>query len=84
MAAPKKILRCMLGRCKTCPYLKEGNFFSSNSTNVNYSPILKSCDSLTCQTENVVYLISCKICNILYRNVLPVTDPQSTQGNLTK
>ena len=66
MAAPKKILRCMLGRCKTCPYLKEGNFFSSNSTNVNYSPILKSCDSLTCQTENVVYLISCKICNIQY------------------
>ena len=66
MADTTKIIRCKLGRCRTCPYMKECSSFSSNVTNLKYLPILKSCESLSCQTENVIYLISCKICNFQY------------------
>ena len=61
-----KIEKCSLGRCSTCPYLKECNDFHSNATNVRHEPILKSCVSLNCTTENVIYLISCRLCNIQY------------------
>ena len=62
----KKIMKCMQGRCRTCPYLEECNYFMSKITNVKFQPILNSCRSLNCITENVVYLISCKLCDLQY------------------
>ena len=61
-----KIKKCGSRRCGTCPYLDECNFFYSNSTRNRYFPKTGSLDSLDCKTENIVYLISCKICNIQY------------------
>ena len=61
-----KISKCNLGRCKTCPFVRECNYFHSNVTNVKHKPVLKSCKSLSCVTDNVIYLISCKLCNVQY------------------
>ena len=62
----KKITKCGQGRCRTCPYLEECDFFMSKITNIKFQPVLKSCISLNCMTENVVYLISCKLCDLQY------------------
>ena len=62
----KKITKCGLMRCRTCPYLNECNVFYSKITNQRFHPILNSCNSLNCQTENVVHLISCKLCDLQY------------------
>ena len=40
--------------------------FFSNITNERFNPILKSSMSLTCVTENVIYLISCRLCKVQY------------------
>ena len=61
-----RITKCGRGRCRTCQYVEECHFFKSNITNVKFRPILKSCLSLDCMTENVIYLISCKICDLQY------------------
>ena len=63
---PKKISKCYRGRCRTCQNVEECNTFRSFNTNLEYHPILKSCDTLNCMTENVVYLIYCKICHLQY------------------
>jgi hypothetical protein len=57
-------MRCGLNRCRTCPYLVECNVFYSKITNQKFYPIFNSCTSLNCMTENVVYLISCKVCDL--------------------
>ena len=62
----KKIAKCGFVRCRTCPNLEECNFFYSKITNQKFHPVLNSCISLNCMTENVVYLISCKLCDLQY------------------
>ena len=66
MAVYNKITKCKHRRCGSCPYLEECDFFMSKITNVKFQPILKSCASLNCITENVIYLISCKQCDLQY------------------
>ena len=61
-----KIKKCGVGSCRTCPFLEESNSFYSNSTKKRYFPRTAGLDFLNCKTENLVYLISCKICNFQY------------------
>ena len=49
---------CLSSRCKTCPFISETHYFSSNFTNKRY-PIQ---EHLTCESSNIIYLISCKKC----------------------
>ena len=58
-----KIRKCGGRRCGTCPFVNDCNNFFSNSTNIRYLPNTAGLNYLDCKTENVVYLISCKICN---------------------
>ena len=67
MAAQQtKISKCNNGRCSTCLFVKNCDNFKSTNTNRIFFPILKSCLTLNCTTENVVYLITCNLCNIQY------------------
>ena len=61
-----KIKKCGVRRCGTCPFVDNSNYFFSNSTNIRYHPNTAGLAYLNCKTENVVYLISCKICNFQY------------------
>ena len=61
---------CVVGvcgsvRCKTCVHMSQGNTFMSNVTQKCYKVINHS-GSLTCGTDNLIYLISCKRCGIQY------------------
>ena len=66
MDSTTKIKKCGGPRCGTCPFLEECNFFNSNSTRNRYFPKTGNIDTLNCKTENIVYLISCKVCHIQY------------------
>lgn len=49
---------CLSSRCKTCPFIAKTHFFQSNITHKRY-PIR---EQLTCDSTNIIYLISCKKC----------------------
>ena len=59
---------CVVGvcgsvRCKTCVHMSQGNVTQKCYTVINHS------GSLTCGTDNLIYLISCKRCRIQYVGV---------------
>ena len=56
---------CGSVRCKTCKHISQGSTFTSNVTKKSYEVISHS-TSMTCTSENVVYLISCRKCGIQY------------------
>ena len=56
---------CGSARCKTCRHISQGNTFTSNVTRRSYE-IMTSNLSMTCTSENVVYLIMCNKCGIQY------------------
>ena len=66
MNSQTKTKKCSVVSCRTCPYFEECDFFVSNSTGERFCPILRNNHNLNCKTENVVYLIFCKICNFQY------------------
>jgi len=66
MANETTIKKCNGRLCGTCPFLEETNFFYSNSTGQRHKPSLADQDYLTCKSENVIYMIYCKVCNIQY------------------
>ena len=49
-------------KCNTCPFMTRAKTFKSSITNKEY----KIRGSLNCETTNVVYLITCKKCQIQY------------------
>ena len=50
-------------KCDLCRnYLKESNCFTSTSTKRTY-PIIQT---LNCKSKNVIYLVTCKKCNVQY------------------
>ena len=58
---------CIVGtcgsvRCKTCKHMSQGNCFVSNVTRKSYT----ISSSMNCATHNVIYLISCKKCDVQY------------------
>ena len=54
--------KCDNRRCQVCKFLKPGDRFSSKSTGKGYSIN----HQLNCNSTNVVYLISCKVCQKQY------------------
>ena len=61
-----KIQKCGARRCGTCPFVDNSNNFFSSSINLKCYPNTAGLAYLNCKTENVVYLISCKVCNFQY------------------
>ena len=62
-----KIKKCGVRSCRTCPYLEESNSFFSNSTGERYFPMMGGESFLNCKSENIIYLISCRICTSIFR-----------------
>ena len=58
--------KCGSGMCHTCPYMEECDFFSSNSTGQRYRPKNYNGGFLDCRSENIVYLIFCRVCHFQY------------------
>ena len=55
-------LNCSIKRCATCKFVKNETTFKSSSTNLSYiSPADTDCGS-----RNVIYLVTCKICQKQY------------------
>ena len=54
--------KCTSNRCDVCNYLIVGDSFSSHVTGTSYSITHR----LDCNSRNVVYLISCKVCGLQY------------------
>ena len=52
-------------RCKTCVNIVEGHSFSSNVSGRHYN-VKSNQPTMTCETDNVIYLISCGRCGIQY------------------
>ena len=61
-----KIKKCGGSRCGTCQFVYDCNFFFSNSTKTRFCPKLAGLSLLNCKTENIIYLISCKLCQFQY------------------
>ena len=48
--------------CPTCPYIKQGKMIRASAT----SYTAEIADQVNCQTNNIVYCITCKKCNVQY------------------
>ena len=59
------VYQCRKPRCKTCKHLREGDKFTSNVTGKTYSVQSRN-QVMTCETKNVIYVISCCRCGIQY------------------
>ena len=64
-ASPSLVKKCSNKRCKTCPSLVTGPTFKSSVTGRTYQ-VRSPCGPLGCQSRNVVYLITCKQCDVQY------------------
>ena len=58
--------KCQSRQCRTCSHMEECNFFFSNTTGQRYIPKNYEGGYLDCRSENIIYLIFCKICNFQY------------------
>ena len=52
--------------CKTCPDLVVSNTFYSSVTGRVHTVINHSGEKITCKTQNVIYLLTCKKCHYQY------------------
>ena len=59
---PKGTVKCGDRRCQVCEHLKTGDSFISKRTGKKYSINF----DLNCNSTNVVYLLSCKLCGVQY------------------
>ena len=66
MDPTEKIQKCGSARCRTCPYIEETSYFYSNVTGERFLPRINDSNYLDCKTDNIIYLIYCKICNFQY------------------
>ena len=66
MDSYKKIQKCGAPICRTCPYLEETNFFQSSTNGKKYFPGTNSENLLNCKSENIIYLMRCKLCGFQY------------------
>ena len=60
--SPKETVRCGDRRCQVCKHLKIGDSFTLKRTEKQYSINF----DLNCNSTNVVYLLSCKVCGVQY------------------
>ena len=63
--SPSLVKKCSTKQCKTCPSLVTGPTFKSSVTGRTYQ-VRSLCGPLGCQSRNVVYLITCKQCDVQY------------------
>ena len=61
-----KAQACRSPRCKTCSIIQWSSEFKSNVTNKKYTVINNTNEMLNCHSQNIIYLITCKGCNIQY------------------
>ena len=66
MNTTTKIQKCGSLRCRTCSFVEEVNHFTSNVTGERFYPKTNNENYLDCRSENIIYLIFCKICNFQY------------------
>ncbi|KAJ8037537.1 hypothetical protein HOLleu_18374 [Holothuria leucospilota] len=59
---PLGTVKCGDRRCLVCEFLKTGDSFTSKGTNKSYTINFE----LNCNSSNVVYLLTCKVCDIQY------------------
>ena len=57
---------CGASRCKTCSMLVNSYEYSSNVTNRTYKVLNHSKENLSCKSQNIIYLLACKNCNMQY------------------
>ena len=60
------IQKCNDSRCKTCPMLSVEIEIHSNVSNKFYACINAETSILSCRSQNLVYLLTCNVCNIQY------------------
>ena len=60
------ISKCERRNCMTCPHFITNPIFTSNVTKKTYKTIDHSLEPLTCNSQNLVYLLSCNNCHIQY------------------
>ena len=58
--------KCDNNRCKTCPSLNTTAKVTSNITNRTYNCINKESTNASCKSQNLIYLLTCNICNQQY------------------
>ena len=66
LVASFTIGKCKKPRCMTCPLFSTNYNFKSNVTQKNYTLENPSGENLNCQSQNVIYLLTCNNCNIQY------------------
>ena len=71
--------KCNKPRCKTCAFFLENKNIQSNVTHKSYTLINPSGENLNCQSQNVIYLMTCNNCNIQY--VRETTTPLNERMN---
>ena len=59
---PPGTVRCGERRCQVCTHLTTGSSFASNTTKKTYTIDYE----LNCNSNNVIYLLNCKVCGIQY------------------
>ena len=64
-ASPSLVRKCSNKWCKTCPSLVTGPTFKSSVTGRTYQ-VCSPCGPLGCQSRNIMYLITCKQCDVPY------------------
>lgn len=54
--------RCVSIKCKACNYITSGKNFNSTTNKKQFSVI----GNIDCKTSNIVYLVTCRKCNLQY------------------
>lgn len=54
------VTKCQDPRCGTCPYIRQGQSFNFNGKQFTVN------NNMSCQTRNVIYVITCSGCGELY------------------
>ena len=57
---------CKDKRCMTCPKFVQSDTFKSHVTNQKYKVINHTEESLSCHSQNIIYLLTCLCCGIQY------------------
>ena len=60
------ISKCASRRCMTCPKLSTSSTFQSSVTSKNYKIINHSGETISCHSQNLIYLLTCNNCNLQY------------------
>lgn len=55
-----KVTKCQDPRCGTCPYIKSGQKFNFSGKEFTIN------NNMSCQTRNLIYVITCSGCGELY------------------